>query len=168
MFLTWNIKYTTENIFNLQHILVLWKSMFDVLRCHVSTRLTLSIIAQLLMRAWWVLAISAGYSAHRREPWSDFLQLLQSFRLPLFSFSRWQVSILSQSDLCLPCTTEGDRWAPAIEHVGGRNGTLRRTTHGASFKHFQESLTDAVTLCFYPMARQEVWCSAFCGQPELS
>lgn len=41
------------------------------------------------------------------------------FGLRLFSFSHWQVSILSQNDLCLPCNKEGDRWAPAIEQWNG-------------------------------------------------
>lgn len=94
---------TKEKIFSLQDILLLWKFMFEVLCCHVSTRLTLSVIAQLLMRAWWVLYTSAGYSAHRREPWCDFLQHLQSFRVasvfifPLASFypeSEWPLPAL--------------------------------------------------------------------------
>lgn len=90
------------------------------------------------------------------EAWCNFLQLLQSLQLCLFSFSHWQVSILSHSDLCLPCNKEGGCGVTAIEHVRGRNGILWRAQYRAFFKYFQNSLTDIFELCFYTIARQEV------------
>ena len=73
----------------------------------------LTLCSELHLNCQWEtgeLYTFCGSLCQPHELWCDFFQFLQSIQLGLFSFSHWQLSILSHIDLCLPWNKEEASW----------------------------------------------------------